>query len=195
MALTAVVVIIVIMACPEIVPAFALGALLALMFGQAQHVGRFPPQMYGPSVAGTPGPTDVAEAPRPNAMAGPPPLASGPGRAHEAKYQGAIDVDEYDTLPGLGHRDSRRGEAMGPPEGAPHFRRISPVYAAPACIDDEANDDTIDGDERLSYQALSRNDPTRPTAGTMSRRGALDQYLREEVEEADDREWWGRHEY
>jgi hypothetical protein len=28
----------------------------------------------------------------------------------------------------------------------------------------------------------------------MNRRCDLDKYLREEVEEEDDREWWGRHE-
>ena len=35
----------------------------------------------------------------------------------------------------------------------------------------------------------------RVTAGTMRRRRALDPYLREELEEAEDRVWWGRHEY
>lgn len=56
------------------------------------------------------------------------------------------------------------------------------------------NDDELDGDERMNYQSRSRNDPIRVTTGTMNRRQDMDKYLREEVEEEEDRVWWGRHE-
>ena len=58
----------------------------------------------------------------------------------------------------------------------------------------EANDEDIDGDEANTYQVRARNDMVRATAGTMRRRRDMDKYLREEVAEAEDRYWWGRHE-
>lgn len=113
-------------------------------------------------------------------------------------YPGAIDPeDDYDTAQSLkeGHRDRAVGDNVFAPDGNPfNLNRVGAPYAASACFDDEANDDELDGDERINYQARSRNDPTRVTAGTMNRRCDLDKYLREEVEEEDDREWWGRHE-
>jgi hypothetical protein len=53
----------------------------------------------------------------------------------------------------------------------------------------------IDGDERLSYQSLSRNDPKRPIMGVTRRRRDMDKYLREEVDEEENRRWWGQDEY
>lgn len=115
--------------------------------------------------------------------------------ARQRSYPGAIDIDEYDTEPGLGHRDRTEGDNDFAPDGNPfNLNRVGASHAASACVDDEANDDELDGDERMNYQARSRNDPTRVTAGTMNRRRDLDKYLREEVDEEDDREWWGRHE-
>lgn len=58
----------------------------------------------------------------------------------------------------------------------------------------EANDEDIDGDEANTYQVRARNDMVRATAGTMRRQRDMDKYLREEVAEAEDRYWWGRHE-
>ncbi len=52
----------------------------------------------------------------------------------------------------------------------------------------------MDGDELMTYQARSRNDATRVTAGTMRRVKEMDKYFREEVEEREDIPWWGRHE-
>ena len=72
--------------------------------------------------------------------------------------------------------------------------RIHSPAAAGACVDDEANDAEIDGDELATYQARPSNDATRVAAGTMNRRRDMDRYFREEVEEAEDRQWWGRHE-
>ena len=53
----------------------------------------------------------------------------------------------------------------------------------------------IDGDDRLSYQSLSRNDPKRPIMGVTRRRSDMDKYLREEVDEEENRRWWGQNEY
>jgi hypothetical protein len=66
--------------------------------------------------------------------------------------------------------------------------------AAIAAVMTEANDEDIDGDEANTYQVRARNDMVRATAGTMRRQRDMDKYLREEVAEAEDRYWWGRHE-
>lgn len=108
-------------------------------------------------------------------------------------YQGAIDLDDYDSEAEYGHRDRTEGDNAGAPEGNPFNRgRISAPSAADSCIDDEANDGEMDADELNTYQARSRNDAERVTAGTMNRRRDMDKYFREEVEEAEDRIWWGR---
>jgi hypothetical protein len=109
------------------------------------------------------------------------------------RYQGAIDIDEYDTEPG--HRDRDSYENDRAPYGNPfNLNRVSAPHAAGPCLDDEANDDELDGDERINYQALSRNDHSRATTGTIGRKTSLDPYLREEVTEEEGREWWGHHE-
>lgn len=128
----------------------------------------------------------------------PAPYAVSAPRLHVRRggYPGAIDVDEYDTEQGRGHRDRTEGDNDFAPEGNPfNINRVGASHAADACIDDEANYGELDGDELMNYQARSRNDPTRVAAGTMNRRRDLDKYLREEVDEEDDREWWGRHEH
>jgi hypothetical protein len=63
-----------------------------------------------------------------------------------------------------------------------------------SCHNDDQNDLEIDGDELNTYHGRFRNDPIRATIGTMNRKKDLDQYLREEVDEEEDRMWWGRHE-
>lgn len=130
---------------------------------------------------GEPAPHAVASMTRPPADAG--------------HYPGDIDIDEYDTEGAYGHRDATEGDADSVPMGNPYNTgRVSYAPSAAACIDDEANDAEIDADEHNTYQARSRNDATRVAAGTMNRRRDLDRFFREEVEEAEDREWWGRHE-
>jgi len=56
------------------------------------------------------------------------------------------------------------------------------------------NEIDIDGDETLAYQNMSRNDPVRAISGITKRRRFLDPYLREEVDESEDRFWWGQKE-
>jgi len=111
------------------------------------------------------------------------------------RYPGAIDFDEYDSDAAYGHRDLAENDNAYAPLGNPYnVNRVAFTKASGPCLDDEANDDEIDGDERATYQARSRNDATRVTAGTMNRRKVLEGYLNEEVLEAEEREWWGRHE-
>ncbi len=62
------------------------------------------------------------------------------------------------------------------------------------CKDTEANAGDMDGDEGIVYNSTHRNDETRALEGISNRRRDMDKYLREEVEEAEDREWWGRSE-
>jgi hypothetical protein len=111
------------------------------------------------------------------------------------QYPGAIDVDEYDPEPADGHRDRTEGDNDYAPDGNPYnLSREAAEEAAGPCIDDEANDDELDGDERITYQARSRNDATRVTAGTMNRRRDLQKFFEEECLDSEDRQWWGRHE-
>jgi hypothetical protein len=134
--------------------------------------------------------TGLPGAPAPYVVTAEPRLAA---TAH--MYPGAIDLDEYDSEATYGHRDLTEGDNDFVPYGNPfNTGRIAAPPAADSCIDDEANDDQIDGDERNTYQTRARNDATRATAGTMNRRQAMDKFFREECEESDDQMWWGRHE-
>lgn len=51
-----------------------------------------------------------------------------------------------------------------------------------------------DGDEKAAGQARWRNDPLRPTEGILRRRRDVDPFLRGELDEDGERDWWGRHE-
>ncbi|HVE12445.1 MAG TPA: hypothetical protein VNI01_03540, partial [Elusimicrobiota bacterium] len=112
-------------------------------------------------------------------------------------YPGAVAPDALDGLDseaGLGHRDRTEADA-DPPEGNPsNLGRVAAPWAAPPCVDDEANSAEMDVDEGAARSALTRNDPTRPAAGTIRRKKFLDPFLREEVEEFEDLPWYGRHE-
>lgn len=117
-------------------------------------------------------------------------------------YPGAVDLKEFEVDTDssgdedswtYGHKDRGRHEKLK--EGNPYNKmRYSAPQAAEADIDDEADDYAMDGDERIVQNAQSRNDAERVIAGTMNRRKALDPYLREELEEEEDRRWWGQHE-
>jgi len=174
LALTFVLVVIIVLMSPDVMTALV---IIGLLLGAVLTY----------DMMGDHGVRAYCKPPPPPHDLGPPVLLRG--------YPGAIDINEYDSEPGWGHRDRTERDNEFAPEGNPfNFNRLNAPSAAGACIDDEANDDALDGDERMNYQARSRNDPTRVTAGTMNRRRDFDKYLREEVEEEDDREWWGRHE-
>jgi hypothetical protein len=119
-----------------------------------------------------------------------------------SSYPGAIDAGldlaadgtDFDTGGGDGARTKTHDDGRVP-EGNPfELGRFSVPHAAEPCYDDEANNDEIDGDERMAYSSLGRNDPTRPTAGTMNRRRDLEKYLTEELAEEEARVWYSRHE-
>jgi len=59
----------------------------------------------------------------------------------------------------------------------------------------ESNDNSIDYDEKNSYQLLKRNDPIRPIVGEIYRKSFLDPYFREELNTSEKKEWWGNGEY
>lgn len=183
-AFTVVIILIIVVLCPAAGTAVSL-ALATLALAVA---------LRGPG-AGRPGregyfPQPGAGAPHAVGFAGPRPRAPAPSR-----YPGAIDGDEYDTDGVLGHRDTLEADGASDPFGNPfNIGRDARPPAAGACEDDEANDAEMDADELNTYQARSRNDETRVEAGVMNRRKTLDKYFREEVEEAEDRQWWGRHE-
>ena len=107
---------------------------------------------------------------------------------------GAYDMSSDDAWT-QGHEDRLTEEYEYAPEGNPFdLSRTKAPYAAPPCIDDEANDDDYDIDERNTYQARSRNDQTRVDAGTMNRRKWIKQFVNEELDERENAYWWGRHE-
>jgi hypothetical protein len=126
----------------------------------------------------------------------PPRAVSAPATTAAAgAYPGAIEVDDHGAAARYGHEDRARGANRRAPAGnAFNAGRVAAPTGDAPCLDDEANDAEIDGDERINYQSLSRNDATRVTAGTMNRRRELDPYFREELDQEEDSRWWGRHE-
>lgn len=144
-------------------------------------------ELYGPADEPAPLPVFSDTAPPPQELMG------ATGVAGRMKYPGAIDPDEYETELDAGHVDLSRYEVA--PEGNPFdSMRVRADLAAAPCVDDEANDNEIDGDERMANQGTARNDATRVTAGTMNRLKDMRKYLEEEPEEAEERVWWGRNE-
>lgn len=139
---------------------------------------------------------------RENFQAVPPPLfiaaADTPNKKKAfSEYPGAVDdADIFSSGHPMadGLTDAKITDHVF--EGNPtRSARSAAPQAAPPCIDDEADNSELDADERNTYQQRARNDATRVEAGIMNRRTDLDKYLREEVEEREDSQWWGRHEY
>jgi hypothetical protein len=182
LALTIVIILIVVFMCadPAVVTAIV-AALVGFCAAYLAFGSRKPRDRFFTGLPGAPPPYAVSAEPR--------------RAATEHSYPGAIDLDEYDSEAVYGHRDLTEGDNDFVPYGNPfNTGRIAAPPAADSCIDDEATDDQIDGDERNTYQVRARNDATRVTAGTMNRREAMDKFFREECEENDDQMWWGRHE-
>ena len=112
-------------------------------------------------------------------------------------YPGSIMLDADSQWPAnaAGSRDRTRLDEVAAPAGNVYnYGRTAAEPTPEVCFDGEANDEEIDADEQNTYQVRSRNDEVRVVAGTMQRQRNVDRYLREEVEEAEDREWWGREE-
>ena len=205
LALTFVIVVIIVLTCPDLATAIIIISALLGFYAAYEAAGRdrfvsnwashhppVPVRCEGGICPVKEGFNPLPGAPAPYAVT----AAPGARPRNPGRYPGAVDIDEYDTEADYGHRDRTEGDGDRAPVGNPYNRgRISAPPAADACIDDEANDAEMDGDELMSFHGYARNDPERVTAGTMNRRRDLDKYLREEVTESEDREWWGRHEY
>lgn len=138
----------------------------------------------------------------PQPGAGPPHSVQVPkGLPYDEGYRGAIDAagdidhDSADTAP-WGHPDRTAYGSDYMAVGNPYdLDRIGSPGAAPPGIDDEAIGGLLDADELNTYHARSRNDNTRVWAGAIRRKEFMDRYLREELEEEEDSQWWGRHEW
>ncbi len=113
-------------------------------------------------------------------------------------YPGAIDTARTcnsDSSQFGSYRDRDDCDNSRAPCGDPFVasRDFAPPSGSP-CFDDEANDEEYDGDERNAYQARSRGDPIRAIVGSMNRLCDMNPFVREELEETADLQWWGRHE-
>lgn len=53
----------------------------------------------------------------------------------------------------------------------------------------------LDGDERIAYNSIHRNEPTRVILGMGKAYKNLSKYVLEEVEEIESRDWWGNMDY
>jgi len=190
LALTFVLVVVVALVCPNLQTAIL---IIGLLVGVVACLYRTTKEGFNPVRATTGHPAPHAVSAKVDAVQAP---STVPSRQRlDPPYKGAIDIDEYDTAPEHGHRDRRIGENESAPYGNPFDTdRIASPQAAGANLDDEANDDELDGDERNAYQVRSRNEHARVTAGTMDRRKMLDPYFREELDQEEDSHWWGRHE-
>ena len=126
--------------------------------------------------------------------------AAGPGNTGDVYNYGRASAAPNDAAPGRPWSDGYPEDGGCPEDGRRPWvgRRPEdgrrPWVGAGRPWAAEANDEDIDGDEAGTYQARSRNDSVRATAGTMRRSRDMDKYLREEVAEAEPRYWWGRHE-
>lgn len=114
-------------------------------------------------------------------------------------YAGAIEAEQRDVdTPGAwaqGHHDRQAVTDYDVIDGNPFdVSRIASPQAAGACFDDEANDAEADVDEQNVNQVRSRNDETRVIAGIMNRTKWLTPYLKEELDEYENLNWWGRNE-
>jgi len=211
-ALTIVVILIVLVSNPRLVTTLVILGLLFALWGllrrsgssegfavdfanevpaYSRGAGSAPPAV--PMAVSVPAPGSPAPY-VPQLVAAPHPAHNRADSARLARYPGAVDADEFDSE--TDHRDRTEGDARLAPDGNPfNLSRIANEVAAAPCDDDEANDEELDGDERMANQGTARNDATRVTAGTMNRRRTLDKYFRENLDEDENSRWWGRHEY
>lgn len=127
------------------------------------------------------------------------------GKVHSCDRGSCEGAESFETYPGAIAPDAEtdsEGADVGLFGAAPAGDDSGDDSGAAAAAADDASDDAAaaekqtpaDGDRLMRRSALSRNDPTRVTAGTMRRRRDLDEYLREEVEAEEGRDWWGRDE-
>lgn len=114
-------------------------------------------------------------------------------------YPGAIEdggVDDpelapygHDTWPAGGRR---RAAADGNPYDLDRARSAQARPSDPMSAAGVVG--VLDADELGALHGRARNEATRVAAGTAGRKRMMDFYLREELDEEEDANWWGRHE-
>jgi hypothetical protein len=191
-ALTFIVIVIIAMICPDVFTTFGVLAILVGFVVAYVTAGEPEVEPHEGFFTGMPGkpPPYAVSAPLPEGPTAQP-MLNEPG-----VYPGAIDgVDDHDSDAGYGHLDRDVGENAEMAYGNIYNRnRVESPQAAEACLDDEANDAEMDGDELMTFQGRARNDAERVTAGSMNRRKMMGPYLQEELAESEQRQWWGRSE-
>lgn len=91
-----------------------------------------------------------------------------------------------------GHRDLKKNENRNAPIGnIANITATNAPYASAIPIYSELSTNALDYDESNAFQGLARNDPLRPTIGIIDRGSMMDSFLREELEDAEGKEWWG----
>lgn len=85
-----------------------------------------------------------------------------------------------------------RVESRAEPWGSPPGSAPSNCQDIGDSVYAEARD-TFDGDRKVVEYAKWRHDPYRQAAGRLRGREIMDKYFREEVDEEEDRPWWGRY--
>ncbi len=90
-----------------------------------------------------------------------------------------------------GPASSRRDAAEPDPEEAD-----DDVYPASPYLHARGHEpDHVSFDERIVRNGSARTDPWRADEGRRNMKAHLDRYFREELEDAENTPWWGRHEY
>ena len=107
-----------------------------------------------------------------------------------------LDVGAVPSLPpGAGPAYTPTSESPYPAPGNPyHLNRLESRPTAYPCHTGPAAElrDTHDADRKTVDHARWRHDPYRVAAGVMRRRELMDKYVREELDEEENRPWWGR---
>jgi len=89
-------------------------------------------------------------------------------------------------LPYQVERFSRAPPSPGQ-DGTAYPRETRPLYYnSPETIR------VLDGDEQFAYQGRARHDPYRQAAGIMKKKQIMDKYVREELDEEEQNNYWGR---
>jgi hypothetical protein len=114
------------------------------------------------------------------------------------KYRGGIDNEISDINKSLnisnvfvdnGHPELKKNGS------ANSVFNKTDKFAPITHIKNQDHVDLLDFDEQNANQGLTRNDPYRPTNGTIQRIKMVAPYIKEEFEKEAQKEWWGNGEY
>ena len=109
-------------------------------------------------------------------------------------YPGEIDMDDLERGPsndiGSFNDPEYATQRIDCKTGTRTTGRLDGKYAMPDC--EQAYKMEIIGDEQVIHQGLRRNEPKRSKNGIRDMARRSDPYVREELEEREQSEWWGR---